>query len=71
LAELFVREGCLTCPTAEFCLEDLAWEYGTKELILVVDTSGVMVMILPRLMPAITGMLVLAKKLLLTFLSMA
>jgi hypothetical protein len=24
LAELFVQEGCLTCPTAEFCLEDLA-----------------------------------------------
>lgn len=35
LAELFVREDCLTCPTAEFCLEDLAWEYGTTKLILV------------------------------------
>ena len=35
LVELFVREGCLTCPTAEFCLEDLAWEYGTTQLILV------------------------------------
>ena len=35
LAELFVREGCLTCPTAEFCLEDLAWEYGTSKFILV------------------------------------
>jgi len=35
LVELFVREGCLTCPTAEFCLEDLAWEYGTAKLILV------------------------------------
>jgi len=35
LVELFVQEGCLTCPTAEFCLEDLAWEYGTTQLILV------------------------------------
>jgi len=35
LVELFVQEGCLTCPTAEFCLEDLAWEYGTTKLILV------------------------------------
>ena len=35
LAEIFVQEGCLTCPTAEFCLEDLAWEYGTTKLILV------------------------------------
>jgi hypothetical protein len=35
LVELFVREGCLSCSTAEFCLEDLAWEYGTKKLILV------------------------------------
>ena len=35
LVELFVYEGCLTCPTAEFCLEDLAWEYGTTQLILV------------------------------------
>jgi len=35
LVELFVREGCLTCPTAEFCLEDLAWEYGTTKVILV------------------------------------
>lgn len=35
LVELFVREGCLTCPTAEFCLEDLAWEYGTSKFILV------------------------------------
>ena len=33
--ELFVQEGCLTCPTAEFCLEDLAWEYGTSKFILV------------------------------------
>lgn len=35
LVELFVQEGCPTCPTAEFCLEDLAWEYGTTQLILV------------------------------------
>jgi hypothetical protein len=35
LVELFVREGCLTCPTAEFCLEDLAWEYGASKFILV------------------------------------
>jgi len=24
LVELFVQGSCLTCPTAEFCLEDLA-----------------------------------------------
>ncbi|GAG82431.1 unnamed protein product, partial [marine sediment metagenome] len=35
LVELFVQEDCLTCPTAEFCLEDLAWEYGTTKVILV------------------------------------
>lgn len=35
LVELFVQEGCLACPTAEFCLEDLAWEYGTSKFILV------------------------------------
>ena len=35
LVELFVQEGCPTCPTAEFCLEDLAWEYGTSKFILV------------------------------------
>jgi len=35
LVELFVRGDCLTCPTAEFCLEDLAWEYGTTKVILV------------------------------------
>ncbi|MBA7511051.1 hypothetical protein ES705_03041 [subsurface metagenome] len=35
LVELFVQEGCLTCPTAEFCLENLAWEYDTTQLILV------------------------------------
>jgi len=34
LIELFVQGGCLTCPTAEFCLEDLAWEYGTTKFIL-------------------------------------
>jgi len=35
LVELFIQESCLTCPTAEFCLEDLAWEYGTSKFILV------------------------------------
>jgi len=40
LVELFVQEGCLTCPTAEFCLEDLAWEYGTAKLILVQETNA-------------------------------
>jgi len=35
LVELFVQGSCLTCPTAEFCLEDLAWEYGTTQFILV------------------------------------
>ena len=35
LVELFVQRGCLNCPTAEFCLEDLAWEYGTTKFILV------------------------------------
>ena len=35
LVELFVQEDCLTCPTAEFCLEDLAWGYGTTKFILV------------------------------------
>ena len=35
LVELFIQEGCLACPTAEFCLEDLAWEYGTSKFILV------------------------------------
>ena len=35
LVELFVQGGCLTCPTAEFCLEDMAWEYGTTKFILV------------------------------------
>jgi len=35
LVELSIQEGCRTCPTAEFCLEDLAWEYGTTQFILV------------------------------------
>ena len=35
LVELFAQEACTSCPTAEFCLEDLAWEYGTTQLILV------------------------------------
>lgn len=35
LVELFAQEACTTCPTTEFCLEDLAWEYGTSKLILV------------------------------------
>jgi len=35
LVELFAQEVCTTCPTAEFCLEDLAWEYGTSKFILI------------------------------------
>jgi len=35
LVELFVQGDCTTCPTAEFCLEDLAYEYGTSKFILV------------------------------------
>ncbi len=35
LVELFVQKGCVTCPIAEFCLEDLAYEYGTTQFILV------------------------------------
>jgi len=35
LVELFAQEACTSCPTAEFCLEDLAWEYGTSKFILV------------------------------------
>src|SRR5665811_1766143 len=35
LVELFAKGGCLNCPTAEFCLEDLTWEYGTSKFILV------------------------------------
>jgi len=41
LVELFVQGGCLTCPTAEFCLEDLAWEYGTSKFILVQEHGTV------------------------------
>ena len=35
LVELFVQEDCSSCPTTEFCLEDLAWEYDTSKFILV------------------------------------
>lgn len=35
LVELFVQIDCPLCPTAEFCLEDLAWEYGTTKVILI------------------------------------
>ena len=35
LVELFVQGNCPSCPTAEFCLEDLAWEYGTTKVALV------------------------------------
>jgi len=35
LVELFIQGGCPNCPTTEFCLEDLAWEYGTSKFILV------------------------------------
>ena len=35
LVELFVQEDCSSCPTIKFCLEDLAWEYGTSKFILV------------------------------------
>jgi len=34
LVELFVQGECITCPTAEFCLEDLAYEYGITKFIL-------------------------------------
>ncbi|MBU1428450.1 hypothetical protein KKB07_06300 [bacterium] len=71
LVELFVQEGCLTCPTAEFCLEDLAWEYDTTQLILVEEHLWVTVTIPRRPMPAITGMLVMVKRAPPTYLSMA
>jgi len=35
LVELFVQTTCITCPHAEFCLEELSWEYGNENLILV------------------------------------
>ena len=35
LVELFVQESCTSCPISKFCLEDLAWEYGTSKFILV------------------------------------
>ncbi|GAB4114410.1 MAG: hypothetical protein Kow00103_08120 [Candidatus Caldatribacteriota bacterium] len=35
MVELFVQSTCTTCPIAEFCLEDLAWEYGPSKFILV------------------------------------
>jgi len=34
LLELFVQATCSTCPHAEFCLEDLSWEYGPEKVIL-------------------------------------
>jgi len=34
LIELFVQATCTTCPPAEFCLEELAWEYGPEKIIL-------------------------------------
>ena len=44
LVELFVQEGCLTCPTAEFCLERLAYHYETTGIhinnIYVVNANG-------------------------------
>ena len=30
LIELFVQTTCTTCPHAEFCLEELTWEYRKK-----------------------------------------
>jgi len=62
LVELFVQGSCLTCPTAEFCLEDLAYEYGTSKFILVqehlwgdgYDTPETTIP--RRLTPAIIGM---------------
>jgi len=34
LIELFVQATCTTCPHTEFCLEELAWEYGLEKIIL-------------------------------------
>ena len=34
LVELFVQITCTTCPQAEFCLEELTWEYGPEKIIL-------------------------------------
>jgi hypothetical protein len=34
MVELYSQENCSTCPKAAFCLEDIAWEYGTEKVIL-------------------------------------
>lgn len=35
LIELFINDGCTTCPKAAFCLEELAWSYKPGRVILV------------------------------------